>query len=63
MSDTPKVQVRVFDARALVAAVDGEKRRKVAYEFSGGRKFYHPEKPYQGVQAEEEWSRAPKNKL
>ena len=54
MSDTPKVQVREFDARALVAAVDGKKRREVAYEFSGGRKFYHPEKPYQGVQAEEE---------
>ena len=54
MSDIPKVQVRVFDARALVAAVDGKKRLEVAYEFSGGRKFYHPEKPYQGVQAEEE---------
>ena len=53
MSDTPKVQVRVFDARALVAAVDGEKRRDVAYEFSGGRKFYHPEVPYHGIQAEE----------
>lgn len=50
---TPRVQTRVFDARALVAAVDGEKRREVAYEFSGGRKFYHPDKPYQGVQAEE----------
>ena len=54
MSDPPQVQVRVFDARALVAAVDGKKRREVAYEFSGGRKFYSPEVPYQGVQAEEE---------
>ena len=43
MSDTLQVQVRVFDARALVAAVDGKKQREVAYEFSGGRKFYHPE--------------------